>query len=200
MHFQIASLVALLALVSDTTAAPAPAPEPILPLLAAGGAIAATGALIHGSKSQDKQRHAKMTFVTPNEKTVWQCGQTVQVSVDTFGFGSFWGISTAKLNLITNEGEPLGEIMKQKLSKFIKEERTFGIGRARNGKGTYEWTIPQDVSTGHYKIEYESHNALNMDRSRLRFTSPSFEIQCYDQSGQQGAQQATTESTEPASQ
>lgn len=40
MHFQIASLVALLALVSDTTAAPAPAPEPILPLLAAGGAIA----------------------------------------------------------------------------------------------------------------------------------------------------------------
>ncbi|KAI9136860.1 hypothetical protein BKA69DRAFT_78189 [Paraphysoderma sedebokerense] len=190
MQIQLASLALIVALISTSNSAPIiPAPIAALPFAAkaaigsaAVGTVVGTAAWInHGKKSEDKQRHATMTFVTPDEKSVYTCGQPLDIVVNTFGMGSFWGISTAKFTLIDAQGKAVSEVMKQKLSRFLHEERTMGMGRARNGKGEFSWTIPETITSGNYKLEFESFNALNMDRSRKRFVSPSFHIACNSQ-------------------
>ncbi|KAI9138825.1 hypothetical protein BKA69DRAFT_1089490 [Paraphysoderma sedebokerense] len=167
----------VVALVSSSVAAPIAAPEPFLGwVLGLGGVAAGIG--ITGHAAQDKQRHAKMDWVSPNQQTVWQCGTVVPINVNTFGFGSFWGLSNSKITLMDSNGGSSSQIMSRPLAEFIKEERTLGIGRARNGKGSYQWRIPSNIQSGHYLMEFESANAWNWDRSRIRFTSPAFEIQC----------------------
>ncbi|KAI9137231.1 hypothetical protein BKA69DRAFT_1170006 [Paraphysoderma sedebokerense] len=189
MQLQLASVLAVLALVSNSVAAPVA--EPILPAFLTGaaakfgaltlgkkaavvGGVAATGAVVHGFTSSDKQRHAKFEWVAPNEKTVWTCGTTVTI-VWVSVIGSFWVSVIRNFYLKTYEGAPLGEIMKQKTSQFIKEERTIGMGRARNGKATFSWDIPQDVA----------------------FASPTFEIQCggNGENSQTALTDASTEET-----
>ncbi|KAI9139393.1 hypothetical protein BKA69DRAFT_1086033 [Paraphysoderma sedebokerense] len=187
MQVQIASLaVIVLAVLGASNAAP------ILPAAIAGlsvpvkvalgtavaGTVVGGAAAIHGATTFDQQRHARFEFVSPNQKTNWKCGSTQDIKANTFGFGSLQGIDNSKLTLLNGNGEKITEIMNKKTSQFLKEERTMGAGRARNGQASYSWFIPENIEGGVYRLEFESFNALNMDRSRFRFTSDAFTIDC----------------------
>ncbi|KAI9139995.1 hypothetical protein BKA69DRAFT_1176280 [Paraphysoderma sedebokerense] len=181
MISQIATVaVVAAALVSSTIAEPviAPAVAVAAGAVGAAGIVGATAFAVNGATSLDKQRHAKMEFLVPNVQTEWVCGSSVNIKYNTFGFGSFWRISRAKFTLIDSNGNKVEEINRSKTADAVKEERTAAIGRARNGRGEISWNIPDTLPTGSYMIEFESHNAMNMDRSRHRFVSAPFKVQC----------------------
>lgn len=205
---QAAIFVALLALVSNAVAAPAPAiPAALAPIVAAAtsplgvaAGVVSTGAVVaHGASTANRQKHSKMEFASPIEGTVFKCGEAANINVVTYGFGSFWGISRAKFHLLDKEGNKVADVMNRKLSDFLKEERTMGIGRPRNGKGSHSWTIPETVVSGKYKLEFESHDAFNTDYSRLRFLSPTFTIEC-SAADQAQAQTQASQTSETAAQ
>ncbi|KAI9136243.1 hypothetical protein BKA69DRAFT_1170850 [Paraphysoderma sedebokerense] len=180
MISHIASLAVLAgALVSSTVAEPAMAAAIGAAGIGVGvAATAAAGFSVSGALSLDKQRHAKMEFLVPNVHTEWTCGSSVNVKYNTFGFGSFWRLSNAKFTLLDSSGNKVEEVNRGKTADAVKEERTAAIGRARNGRGEITWNIPTSLSTGSYMIEFESSNLVDMDRSRHRFLSSPFKIQC----------------------
>ncbi|KAI9136244.1 hypothetical protein BKA69DRAFT_1170851 [Paraphysoderma sedebokerense] len=192
------SQIAIVAVVAGTLVSTSLAEPAIAPAVAvAAGAVGAAGIVgasafaIHGATSLDKQRHAKMEFLVPNGHTEWTCGSSVNVKFNTFGFGSFWGISNSKFTLVDSNGNAVEEIVRERLAQSVQEERTAAIGRARNGRGEISWNIPDTLPSGSYMIEFESHNAMNMDRSRHRFVSAPFKIHCGGDAGNQTFQAKT---------
>ncbi|KAI9143094.1 hypothetical protein BKA69DRAFT_1123550 [Paraphysoderma sedebokerense] len=142
--------------------------------IVAGGAGRALGL---GNHAAWRQTAARLDFKVPTANTEWKCGETAQVKVNSMGFGSFWGISNAKLRLMDSNYNQVQEVMNKPLNDFIKEERTLGIGRARNGYGEHSFTVPK-VQSGVYSIQFESSNGLNMHASRIKADSAQFRITC----------------------
>ncbi|KAI9143112.1 hypothetical protein BKA69DRAFT_202809 [Paraphysoderma sedebokerense] len=138
----------------------------------------AGGLAVSSSMAFNHQAHAKMTFLFPHEKTNWQCGHTETIRANTFALGSQFGLSSSILTLVDNDGRKIADIMNQKSTEFIQADRTAGIGRARFGRALYKWTPPVNMPTGYYRIEYEGRDMLNMDRTRLKFISDPFYINC----------------------
>ncbi|KAI9140520.1 hypothetical protein BKA69DRAFT_1125603 [Paraphysoderma sedebokerense] len=184
--------LAICVLTVHSSCAPIPTANPTVPVVSivtaaaslagAIGIVGATygipGTMIHGHATNQRQRRAKMDFISPNTGTIWKCGQDAQIHVVTFGFGSRWGLKQNRIVMYDSDGNKVSTLLSGQTADFIKVERTMKIGRPRHGRGLYKFRVPTNFKSGKYLLEYETNNQFNWDRSRFRFVSPVFEVQC----------------------
>ncbi|KAI9139415.1 hypothetical protein BKA69DRAFT_1126627 [Paraphysoderma sedebokerense] len=174
MHFQSIIVVAVVALLAGSDAAPSPAPLPGFIV----DTVVTTGIweVVRGWHTRNKQRDARVDWLAPHEKTVWECGKNVTIRVNTLMIGSSSGLGATKFSLHYGDKD-LGPVAGAMTAKWLKTDRTLKFGRARNGKGELEWAIPEELPTGDYRLEFEQ-STFNTHRTRFRHLSPFFKINC----------------------